>query len=237
MSPEGNPSPPEAFRELLAAAAPRFALSLSPGALDSLSRFLAELDRWRRAMDLTGPLTTSELADHALESAFGASLLPQAGGILDIGSGAGFPAIPLALVLPDVSVSALEPRSKRAEFLRHVSRSVPVPNVEVVRARLETLGERSFEAATFRAVARVADLAPEASFLAPDGLLLAWTTDVERLSRELSPVFLLEKTEPVPGSRRRAIAVFRKTAVPSRQRLGDNAVGSKGGVFPVERRD
>ena len=177
MSPEGPPSPPEAFRELLAGAARRFALTLPPEALDSLSRFLAELDRWRRSMDLTGPLTLAELADHALESALGAHLLPRAAAVLDIGSGAGFPAIPLALMRPDVSVSALEPRSRRSEFLRHASRSVPVPNLRVIRERLEKLDGEPFQAATFRAVAHVAALAPEAPFLEPEGLLLASATN------------------------------------------------------------
>ncbi|MBC8646137.1 MAG: 16S rRNA (guanine(527)-N(7))-methyltransferase RsmG [Thermoanaerobaculia bacterium] len=231
MSPEGAPSPPEAFRDLLAASAPRFALSLPPDTFDALSRFLAELDRWRRAMDLTGPLTAPELADHALESALGANLLPPGASVLDIGSGAGFPGVPLAVCRPDLSVSALEPRSKRSEFLRHVSRSVPVSNLEVVRGRLENLDGGPFAAATSRAVGHVAELAGEAPFLVPEGLLLVWTTDEEALSRELSPVFRLERVERVPGSRRRAIAVFRKAAHASRQ-------GSKErnqGVFPVER--
>jgi 16S rRNA (guanine527-N7)-methyltransferase len=237
MSPEGAPSPPEAFRELLAAAAPRFTLSLSPETLESLSRFLAELDRWRRAMDLTGPLTASELADHALESALGARLLPPSASVLDIGSGAGFPAVPLAVMRPDVSVSALEPRSKRSEFLRHASRSVPVPNLEVIRGRLETLEGRRFQAATTRAVGGLGERTGEAEFLAPDGLLLAWTTGEDRLARDLSPVFLLERIERIPGSRRRAIAVFRKASSrPSRQPPEGSAAGKGKGVFPVERR-
>ena len=231
MSPEGAPSPPEAFRDLLAASAPRFALSLPPDTLEALSRFLAELDRWRRVMDLTGPLTTPELADHALESALGANLIPPGASVLDIGSGAGFPGVPLALCRPDVSMSALEPRSKRSEFLRHVSRAVPVNNLEVLRGRLEGLESGPFAAATSRAVGHVAELAGEARFLAPEGLLLVWTTDEEALSRELSPVFRLERVERVPGSLRRAIAVFRKAADASRQGSKDRNEG----VFPVER--
>ena len=231
MSPEGAPSPPEAFRDLLAASAPAFGLSLPPDIFDGLSRFLAELDRWRRAMDLTGPLTAPELADHALESALGANLLPPGASVLDIGSGAGFPGVPLAVCRPELSVSALEPRSKRSEFLRHVSRSVPVPNLEVVRGRLESLEGGPFGAATSRAVGHVAELAGEAPFLTPEGLLLVWTTDEEALSRELSPIFRLERVERVPGSRRRAIAVFRKAARASRQGSKDRNQG----VFPVER--
>jgi 16S rRNA (guanine527-N7)-methyltransferase len=230
MSPEGAPSPPEAFRELLAAAAPRFALSLSPETLDSLSRFLAELDRWRRAMDLTGPLSAPDLADHALESALGAHLLPSGGSVLDIGSGAGFPAVPVALMRPEMAVAALEPRMKRSEFLRHVSRTVPVGNLEVIRGRLEELEGRSFQAAAFRAVADVPARSPGARFLEGNGVLLAWTTDAESLLRELSPGFRLERTERIPGSRRRAIAVFRKAPAASRQTSDGRE------VFPVERR-
>ena len=56
---------------------------------------------------------------------------------MDIGSGAGFPGVPLAIARPDLSVLLLEPRKKRAEFLRHVVRSLPLGNAEVARGASE----------------------------------------------------------------------------------------------------
>src|SRR6202171_5486095 len=108
MLPEGEASPPEEFRELLKTRAPAFDLALTDPAFEKLSRFLAELDVARRRTNLTGPLSTQELVDHALESALGEKLVPQRAELIDIGSGAGFPAIPIAIVRPDVSVTSVE---------------------------------------------------------------------------------------------------------------------------------
>ena len=129
MLPEGEASPPEDFRELLKTRAPAFDLALPDAAFEKLSRFLAELDVARRRTNLTGPLSTQELVDHALESALGEKLVPQRAELIDIGSGAGFPAIPIAIVRPDISVTPVEPRRRRLEFLKAVSKQVGLDNV------------------------------------------------------------------------------------------------------------
>lgn len=229
MSPEGAPSPPEFFRELLSAGASAFPLDLDAPSLSALGAYLAELDRWRRAMDLTGPLSAEELASHALESAFGASLLPEGATALDIGSGAGFPGVPLAIVRPDLKITALEPRAKRAEFLRHVVRAVPVPNLLVLEARLDASGTASWDAATVRAVGELPEILGPASFLRPGGALLAWTTEPQALASQLSARFHLERVEAVPGTRRRVIALYRKAVVPRSRQSPEEA------MFPVER--
>lgn len=214
MSPEGAPSPPEAFRDLLAASAPQFGVSLPPERFDALSRFLAELDRWRRVMDLTGPLTAPELADHALESALGANLLPPGASVLDIGSGAGFPGVPLAITRPDSPITALEPRAKRAEFLRHIARTVPVRNLKVIQRRLEELEPRSFDVATSRAVGGLAKLADDGPFLQAGGLFLVWTTEPQKPAQTLSNAYLLEKVVRIPRTQKRVIACYRRTLEP-----------------------
>ncbi len=209
MSSERPPLPPEAFDPLLSAAAAAFDLSLSPASQSALSRYLSELDAWRRRTNLTGKLSPEELADHALESVLGATLLPHGARVVDIGSGAGFPGVPLALVRRDLLVCALEPRKKRVEFLRHVARAVPATNLEVLEGRPPALASRRFDAAVSRAVGDLAGVIVKAEFLKPGGLLLAWTTDPGGLARSLSPGFSGGEILRVPAARRKVIAAFR----------------------------
>ena len=212
MSREGPPLPPEAFLPLLAAAAATYRIPLGDEALDRLGRYLSELDRARRGTNLTGRLGPEALADHVLESAFGARLVPPGAALLDIGSGAGFPGIPIAALRPDAKVTLLEPRRRRADFLREAAAAVPLENVTVIEGRPAALAGRSYDGATSRAVGGLDRVLGEAAFLRPGAIFLAWTTEPQALARSLAAVFALEGAEPVPGSRRKTIARFRKRA-------------------------
>lgn len=209
MSHTAGPPPPSGFRALLEREAPRFDLSLPEAALEALARLLSELLAWGRRINLTGPLSAEELVDHALESVFGQCLIVDGTRLLDIGSGAGLPGLPIAICRPDVSVTLLEPRSKRAAFLRHAVRAVPVPNALVLQERLDAV-TGIHQAATVRAVGNLAETIGTALFLDPGGALLAWTTRPQDVARQLEPGFSLERTEPIPGTRERVIALLRK---------------------------
>lgn len=202
-----DPLPPERFEELLRreSGAP----SLSPDTIGRLSRYLSELDHWRRRINLTGQLTPGDLVDHTLEALIAADLLPSSGSLIDIGSGAGFPGVPLSLGRPDIQVTLLEPRARRAAFLRHVVRGVPLLNASVSEARIEDVGVQTFGAAATRAVGRLDRLVGDARFLAPGGLFLLWTTEPEARAQEL-PAFELQRVQAIPGTRRRVVAVLRK---------------------------
>jgi 16S rRNA (guanine527-N7)-methyltransferase len=214
MLPEGGAQPPESFRALLAESTPSFGLTLSDLALDALSRFLGALDRARRQTNLTGPLTPKDLVDHTLESAFGQRLIAHGARVIDIGAGAGFPGIPLAIVRPDIRVTPVEPRRKRVEFLSEISRQIPLPNLAMPVRSLGLLGKETAEAATARAIGKVEGLLGDAPFLVTGGVFLAWTTEVEAVSQRLSPLFELETDLAVPGTRKKRIASFRKRDVP-----------------------
>lgn len=149
------------------------------------------------------------LIRHAIESAFGAKLIIDAKRVLDIGSGGGFPGIPIALCRPNLTVTLLEPRSKRAAFLRHAIRAVPVENAKVLEERLESVSG-VFDAATVRAVGKTAETIGPGRFLKEGGRLLAWTTDAAGLETSLNRAFELEDVLPLPGSARRQIARFRR---------------------------
>ena len=160
-------------------------------------------------MNLTGALSAEGLTDHALESILGESLISHGERVIDIGSGAGFPGLPLAIQRPDISMVLAEPRSKRAAFLRHVVRELKLPNVQVMERRAEEVGGQTFHAATIRAVGGPSGWIRTAGFLRPGGALIAWTTQPEVWEEKLSPRFCLEEKLVIPASRQRQIARFR----------------------------
>ena len=210
MLPEAGARPPEFFANDLRDQASPFRLALDPEVVGRLAAYLAELDVWRRRTNLTGPFESRELASHTLESILGAQLISHGIRVIDIGSGAGFPGLPLAIARPDLRVTLLEPRKKRAAFLRHVVQTLPLRNCEVLEKRARTLGDAGFDLATVRAVGDLGSTLGDASFLKPGGQLVAWTTDPQELSGALEPAFSLQSTVPVPGAGRRVLALLRK---------------------------
>jgi len=207
---EAGAQPPEFFAGEITRELPRFGLSLDEPRLLALSRYLAELDLWRRRTNLTGPMSAEELVPHALESIFGEKLIPDGARLLDIGSGAGLPGLPLAIVRPDLAVTLLEPRGKRAAFLRHAVRAVPVQNAQVLEDRVEKLAKPLYDVATIRALADLKKILNPPDFLRSEGTLVSWTTDPQSLADALSGHFSLERIEHVTGTRKKFIAVYRK---------------------------
>jgi 16S rRNA (guanine527-N7)-methyltransferase len=125
---------------------------------------------------LIGPREVPRLWErHLLNSAAVAELVPRPGSLIDLGSGAGLPGIVLALLLPDVKVTLLEPMLRRVTFLEECVRALGLDNAVVVRGRAEELAGRiSADVVTARAVAPLERLALLALGLArPGGIVLA----------------------------------------------------------------
>jgi len=112
------------------------ALKLDPALAAPLLKYLGELVSWNRAYSLTSVREPAEMVTrHLLDSL---SILPHVEGrTCDVGSGAGLPGIPLALANPALHVSLLDSTGKKARFLRHAQRTLPLTNVEVIEARAE----------------------------------------------------------------------------------------------------
>ena len=210
MLPEAGARPPEFFAAEISLKAPVFGVTLAAPVSKRLVQYLAELDTWRRRTNLTGPFESAELVGHALESVLGQNLIPHGIRLIDIGSGGGFPGVPLAIARPDLNVTLLEPRKKRVEFLQHVVKTLPVENAVVVQKRVQVLKDSKFDVATIRAVGEPATTIGEAPFLANGGLLLIWTTEPSTLSDALHERFASGSVLRVPGSQRRRIAVYQK---------------------------
>ncbi|MGH9827681.1 MAG: 16S rRNA (guanine(527)-N(7))-methyltransferase RsmG, partial [Blastocatellia bacterium] len=116
---------------------------------------------WNRKSNLTRITNTSEAARlHYAESIYGAQFVDRGAALLDVGSGAGFPAVPIAVVRSDVRVIALEPNLKKSVFLKEVKDALVLDNLEVVRARLEEFDWSGYEVIATRAVERASQLVP-----------------------------------------------------------------------------
>jgi 16S rRNA (guanine527-N7)-methyltransferase len=125
---------------------------------------------------LIGPNEISRVWErHLLNCAVVASLVPGGSSLVDLGSGAGLPGIVLALLLPDSTVTLLEPMARRATFLEECVTELGLANTEVRRARAEELaGKLSADVVTARAVAPLDRLAVMAvRLLRPGGIVLA----------------------------------------------------------------
>ena len=125
---------------------------------------------------LIGPRETPRLWDrHLLNCAVVAELLPEAGELVDIGSGAGLPGVVLAMLRPGIRVVLLEPLLRRSVFLEECLARLDLPNATVVRGRAEDMaGAIRADIATARAVAPLDRLAGwAAGLLRPGGEILA----------------------------------------------------------------
>lgn len=154
---------------------------LSPELADRLLVYLRLLWQWNRRVNLTG-FDLSEPRDEALDrlviEPVAAATLMRAGDrrVVDIGSGGGSPAIPLALAVPSIEMTLVEVRAKKAAFLREVIRTLGLPaSVEVTRAEefAAATAVGRFDVVTFRAVLADQELWRAIDrLLVPDGRVL-----------------------------------------------------------------
>jgi 16S rRNA (guanine527-N7)-methyltransferase len=124
---------------------------------------------------LIGPRETARIWErHLLNCAVVAEGIPDGAAVCDVGSGAGLPGLPLALVRPDLSVLLIEPLERRAEFLQEAVELLGLRRVRVVRKRAEEMGPLAADVVTARAVAPLAKLAGWClPLVRPGGTLLA----------------------------------------------------------------
>jgi 16S rRNA (guanine527-N7)-methyltransferase len=106
---------------------------------DQIGVYIALLLEWNRKLSLTAVTDPAEMVRfHFGESLFAASALEILDGRLaDVGSGAGFPGIPLAMAIPGVQVTLIEANAKKVAFLSEVARRLDLANLCVVRSRME----------------------------------------------------------------------------------------------------
>jgi 16S rRNA (guanine527-N7)-methyltransferase len=162
-------------RELLAAGAGEFNLALSTAQSDALLRLIDELETANAQFNLTAIRDRlGMLRKHVLDSL---SLQPFLRGvrIADVGTGAGFPGLPLAIVNPERRFSLIEATGKKARFVVQTVEQLACANVAVINARAENYRPfELFDTVVARALSSLADFVAYAGHLcAPEGRLLA----------------------------------------------------------------
>jgi 16S rRNA (guanine527-N7)-methyltransferase len=162
-------------QNLLMAGASDMGLVLAPGTAESLVRLVDELEAGNAQFNLTAIRDRpGMLRKHILDSL---SLQPHLRGerLADVGTGAGFPGMPLAIVNPQRHFSLIEAIAKKARFVFQTAERLGCDNVEVVRARAESYRPTLlYDTVVARALSSLADFVAYAGHLcAPDGRLLA----------------------------------------------------------------
>ncbi|HIG65612.1 MAG TPA: 16S rRNA (guanine(527)-N(7))-methyltransferase RsmG [Methyloprofundus sp.] len=143
-------------RQLLIKGIEYLRLDVSPAQIDLLLAFVSLIQKWNKAYNLTAIRDRDEMLRlHILDSL---AILPYVTGqkIIDVGTGAGLPGIPLAILMPEVQFTLLDSNSKKTRFVQQVVLELKLNNVEVVHSRVEKLGRAGeYDAVLSRAFASV----------------------------------------------------------------------------------
>jgi 16S rRNA (guanine527-N7)-methyltransferase len=156
------------------------AIDLAAPDRERLAWLGAELLRWNRTHNLTAITDPADVTEkHLVDSLTLLPLLPATGRLLDLGSGAGFPSLPLAIARPELAIVSVEAVGKKVAFQRHVARTLQLSGFTAVHGRAETLAAdpqyaAGFDVVTARALGALPLLAAYAApCLAPGGRLIA----------------------------------------------------------------
>ena len=164
--------------------------------IEKLYRLTEIMLEVNKSMNLTA--ITEERAvilKHYADSLTVSAMIPQNAKVIDVGCGAGFPTLPLAIIRPDISITALDGTAKRIEYVRSTAEKLGLTNVKAISARAEELGSsdklgyrESFDIVTARAVATARTVYTDArNFPKPSGCFILYKTP-EQLKEDLPEI-------------------------------------------------
>ncbi len=213
-------------RNIIREGARYFNIGLTEAQLDLLGVYLDELVRWAQKVNLTGPSSRDRIIRELLLDSFAPSpFLPREGHFLDVGSGAGFPAIPLKICHPDLNAYLLEARQKRVSFLKQVIRVMHLKQISVIRGRIDKseglLRQKGYKLITARALAPLnRTLLWCSPFLGKEGILVCFQgshfgkalEESRKVIGETGLSLITCKPYTLPGiTSQRHLLVFRRT--------------------------
>lgn len=166
------------------------------------------LKEWNRKINLTAIASPMDMAvKHFLDCIVSSRHIKPGSRLLDVGSGAGFPGIPLKVMIPSLDVTLVDATRKKVNFLNHVIRRLHLGQITAIHARVEDLaqkGEAGFDVIVCRAFSSLADfLEKSIPLLAPAGMMMAFkgrelTTDLLQVSRRNGGEFFLVSNKGMP---------------------------------------
>jgi 16S rRNA (guanine527-N7)-methyltransferase len=195
---------------------------LSETQLDRISTYIDILQRWNARINLTAIRNEEEIVTrHFGESLFAARhLFPitaHAGEdevrVADLGSGAGFPGLPIKLWAPNIGLTLIESNQKKAAFLSEVVRALTLTNINIQNVRAEDLdSDHRFDLVTLRAVERFPAILPTAAKLGVRGGRLALLIGSSQVSetRAILPRLSWRPEILIPGSKARNLLIGTK---------------------------
>jgi len=191
---------------------------LSPRQQQQIHDYVELLVSWNRTVSLTAIEDRAEIvARHFGESIFAASILAiRNGRLADVGTGAGFPGLPLKIIRPDLDVVLLEPNHKKCGFLNEVKRELGLEQVEIARSRFEEYApdpNSRFDFVCSRALGNYRRLLRwAATVLAPSGKIVLWLGEEDSILVSRTPGWSWEVPIRIPESAKRVIQVGKPLA-------------------------
>ncbi len=159
--------------------------------VDCLLLYMDEIRKWNRRFGLVRAKNDELVIKHVLDSLSGLAVIrgiEHRARIADVGSGAGFPGLPLAMFMPDSSFSLIERSEKRAAFLRNIVILSDLKNVDVTQADLQDIRE-SFDIVVFRAFSRLPDrISALERITGKEGIIAAYKGRAARIQKEIEEI-------------------------------------------------
>ena len=181
----------------------------------SISVYIDVLLKWNARMNLTAVRGPEQIVERHFGEALFATrnlLTPTSSmTVADVGSGAGFPGIPMKIYAPQIRLTLIEAHGKKATFLREVGRAISLTNIDVFSGRAEDWGKTA-DLVTLRAVEKFEAVLPVAGRLASSGGrlgLLIGSKQAAQAEELVSGQWMPDV--PIPGSRERVLKVLRKS--------------------------
>jgi 16S rRNA (guanine527-N7)-methyltransferase len=186
-------------RILLIEGAKAFRIDMNERMMEAFDLYLRELLKWNQKINLTAIRSEREIVlKHFIDSLSVFPYLSQISSLLDIGSGAGFPGIPLKMIQPSLEVTLIDSVRKKVDFQRHIIRTLGLKGIVAIHGRiqdkeiLQSLGDR-FDAAIARAFSDLKTLFTLAlPLLKKGGVVLAMKG--ESVNKEWQPLSTVEGT-------------------------------------------
>lgn len=215
----------EQWIALLLEGAGMMGVSLTPDQAGLMARHAQTLLQWNRKINLTAITEPEAVAvKHFLDAILPLAHIPEDGRLLDIGTGGGFPGIPLKIMRPGQSMTLIDASRKKIHFVKHVIRLLGLPDITAVQSRLEALGgqvafQKQFQVIVSRAFADLDTIAQMAMpLLKRDGKIVVYQGPNEEVRRSIEQYkekalytisALHDYQLPILGDRRTLVVITR----------------------------